>query len=408
MKKCNYLSLLLACLILPALLFAQDNIEDAPKRTMAEWEELQALMITWRTHYGILAQIVDHAKEECEVIVVCNNASTASAQLENTYGVDISENVTFLEAPSNSIWIRDYGPNTIYTNDVDSLLLLDWIYNRNRPKDDSLVTSVSEHLGIPLLQTLEAPNDLVHTGGNFMADGLGMGFSSELVLDENGPFNTYGVSNHSEEDIDEIMYQYMGIDEYVKMDNLDFDLIHHIDMHMKLLDERTLLVGKYPEGIADGPEIEANIQYVLSNFTTHYGEPFDVIRIPMPPEPDGDYPDSNGDYLTYANAVFVNNTILVPTYYEPYDSIALNIWRENMPGYNVQGINCNSIIPQSGAIHCITKELGVDKPLWISHNRISQACKDEEILFEAQVMHKDNIALIMHLNDIYMWLLCDN
>ena len=39
-------------------------------------------------------------------------------------------------------------------------------------------------------------------------------------------------------------------------------------MHMKLLDEETLLIGEYPEGTSDGPQIEANIQYVLSNFNT--------------------------------------------------------------------------------------------------------------------------------------------
>lgn len=39
----------------------------------------------------------------------------------------------------------------------------------------------------------------------------------------------------------------MGIDRYIKMDELPYDGIHHIDMHMKLLDEETLLVGEYPQ-----------------------------------------------------------------------------------------------------------------------------------------------------------------
>lgn len=55
------------------------------------------------------------------------------------------------------------------------------------------------------------------------------------------------------------------------METLPYDGIHHIDMHMKLLDEETLLVSKYPTGVADGPQIEANIQYVLNNFNRHLG-----------------------------------------------------------------------------------------------------------------------------------------
>ena len=33
-------------------------------------------------------------------------------------------------------------------------------------------------------------------------------------------------------------------------------------MHMKLLNEETLLVAEYPEGLSDGPQIEENLQYI--------------------------------------------------------------------------------------------------------------------------------------------------
>jgi hypothetical protein len=42
-----------------------------------------------------------------------------------------------------------------------------------------------------------------------------------------------------------------------------------------------------------------------------------------------------------------------------------------MPGYRVIGIDCNNIIQASGAIHCITKAVGVEDPLLISHQEIS-------------------------------------
>ena len=86
--------------------------------------------------------------------------------------------------------------------------------------------------------------------------------------------------NHSEEEINTILNEFMGIEEYILMETLPYDGIHHIDMHMKLLDEETLLVAEYPEGVADGPQIEANLQYVLENYTSSFGTPFKVIRIP--------------------------------------------------------------------------------------------------------------------------------
>jgi agmatine/peptidylarginine deiminase len=351
---------------------------ESPMRAMAEWEELQAVVITWSSYRPILAEIVDAVKEECEVLIICNNISSVQNYLTDR-GIDWSENVRFKVAPYNSVWVRDYGPNPVYMNDVEELFFVDWIYNRPRPLDDQVPIAVSEELDIPIFSTTTEPEDLVHTGGNFMSDGMGTGFSSELVLDENGPFNNWGVSNHSEIDIDAIMETYMGISSYPKMTNLLYDAIHHIDMHMKLLDEETLVVGYYPEGVADGPQINANIEYILNNFKTPFGNDYKIHRLEMPPDFGGQYPDFNGDYRTYTNSLIVNNTILVPTYEVRYDTTALRLWNEMMPGYNIVGINCNAIIPASGALHCITKEVGVHEPLLINMPNTLEACLEEPV-----------------------------
>ena len=90
-----------------------------------------------------------------------------------------------------------------------------------------------------LYVTDTAPNDLVNTGGNYMSDGLGNAFASELILEENEPGNPYNVSAKTEAQIDQIMEDYMGIQNYIKMQALPYDVINHIDMHMKLIDEQT-------------------------------------------------------------------------------------------------------------------------------------------------------------------------
>ncbi len=358
----------------PGLAEGSSEPPPGPVRTMAEWEELQALVITWRSYFPILTEIVRAAQQECRVIITCPNQSVADnarSYLSNR-GIQLDSNIVFLIAPSNSVWVRDYGPNPayVYIDQADSLCLIDWIYNRPRPSDDTLPRHIARYLGLPLYSTTTAPDDLVHTGGNFMADGLGTGFSSELILDENRPGNAFGVSAKDEADIDGIMSRYHGLHRYAKMETLPFDGIHHIDMHMKLLDEETLLVGQYPEGIADGPQIEANLQYVLSHFKTWFGTPFKVVRIPMPPH-NGRYPDQGGHYRTYTNAVFVNKTVIVPFYEERYDTTAQSIWEEALPGYRIVGINCNDMIAALGAIHCITKEIGVLDPLRILHQPLS-------------------------------------
>ena len=79
--------------------------------------------------------------------------------------------------------------------------------------------------------------------------------------------------DQSAEDIEGILADFMGLHTYVRMENLPFDGIHHIDMHMKLLDEETILMAEYPAGVADGPQIEANLEYVLWPTTPASGAP---------------------------------------------------------------------------------------------------------------------------------------
>lgn len=372
---------------------AQDIVTPpgGPLRAAAEWEEIQTLLVRWGSYSSEIRQIINAAKDECEVLILCTDSNVVKNNLINN-GIQINSNIKYLETPTNSVWMRDYAANTVYRNDVDSLLLVDWIYNRPRPSDDSSPSAVANYKGIPIYKTTQVPTDLVHTGGNYMSDGFGNAFSSTLVLGENGPFNNYGTSNHSEQMVDSIMKMFMGIETYIKMDTLPYDGIHHIDMHMKLLDEETLLVGEYPAGVADGPQIEANLQYVLSSFTSRWGTPFRVVRIPMPPQSNGTFPPV-GDYLTYTNFVYVNKTIIMPVYRPQYDTTAIRILRENLPGYRIVGIDCDNIIQASGAIHCITQSIGVDGPLLISHQRLNDTYdQTNPYVVEALIKHRSGVA----------------
>lgn len=362
---------------LPA--YYNDVIKESSSRTLveidnprcpAEWEEMQGVAIAWDNYFkDIQSEIVRYAQEEGKVYVISSNiVETKSALVEAD--VSAGENVVFIEGAYNSLWIRDYGPNSVYLNDVDSLVFIDWIYNRPRYEDDKIPDLLGDHLSHSVIHTDTKPEDLVHTGGNFMSNGKVQGFSSRLVDDENGPTGKFNKSHHSPEDVNALMEKYMGIEDYVKMTALPYDLIHHIDMHMKIVNEETLIVGQYPEGVSDGPQIEANIQYILDNYRTAYGNRYNVVRVPMPADDNGQYPNNYGDYRTYANALILNKLILVPIYATADDEVALDIWRKTMPGYKVVGIDCNKIIPLSGAIHCITKEIAVKNPIWISHESI--------------------------------------
>ena len=383
---------------------ASRGIETPPPfdslRTAAEWKEIEALTISWTSFPCIQKQIVAASKEECTVIIFADDVNEVENYLtSSTCGGALDlENVEIVSAEYNSIWIRDYGANTVYGSWNDDRVLVDWMYNRPRPDDDVIPDVLGDHMGLDVYTTTAEPTDLMNTGGNWMSDGFGTAFASELILEENDGGSSWWTDfpDHSEAEIDQIIEDFHGVDTYIKMPVLPYDGIHHIDMHMKLLDESTLLVAEYPMGVADGPQINANMDYVLANYTTKWGTPFDVIRIPSPPEQGWGYPDQDGWYLTYTNSVFVNNTILLPTYYTEYDTTAIRIYEEALPGYEVVGIDCDNngsaIISLSGAIHCITHSVGVGDPLMISHLPLPDTEDDQnDYAVDAYLSHRSGI-----------------
>ncbi len=351
-------------------LIFQDYLDNLPQprstsppsaipRTPGEFEELMGVIITWAAYSPELREITRHARTAVTVYIITDNVGGVQNYLING-GVSL-DNIFFVQAPFNSVWVRDYGPQSTYLNGTDELAFVDWSYNRPRPADNQIPQFMANYFGLPIYQMAYQSTLLTATGGNFMTDGHGTGFSSKLILSENPSL--------TEIQIDQIKYEFKGIHTYIKMDELPYDNISHLDMHMKLLDEETLLVGEFPTGVSDGPYIEANLEYLLNNYTTCYDRPYNVVRVPMAPSPTGNYPP-NAYYRTYTNSVILNNVVLVPTYGKYTDSEALAIYEEAMPGYQIFGINMDNVISASGAIHCITREIAAPDPIFISHPSI--------------------------------------
>lgn len=389
MKKA-FLFILTLFLSFPYALFSQSPENPPAVRMMAEWEETEYLVVSWAREFETLREIVRHGKEEAKILIVCRDSTFVQDFLQEG-GVDLA-NISYFHAPFNSIWTRDYAGVSAYQEEVGELQLVDWIYNRPRPHDDRMPERLSSKLEIGRLDMEKYPNDLVHIGGNFITDGRGVALSTRLFLDENGGLSRFAHNFKSPKDIQKLVEERMGIYQYLTLPKLPFDPIHHLDMHLKFLNEETILLGQYPEGIADGDQIEANLKYLLEHFPTASGQAWKIVRIPMPA--DGSYyPDSPGAwYQTYTNSVFVNKMLLVPQYDSPMDSVALEILREALPGYKVIGINSIQLIKSAGALHCVTANIGVREPLLIQHSPMEdQTFAKRDHYLEARIKHQSGI-----------------
>ncbi len=292
-----------------------------PAISPAEFEPMTGVLIRYPTLPLIL--IAEMAEDvEVKSIVASESQLQTAYNQYNNYGVNMN-NCTWLIAPTNSYVVRDYGPWFIFTGD-DVQGIVDHIYNRpTRPDDNRIPMVLGDSLGIPVYAL-----PLIHTGGNYMSDGMGVGMSTTLVLSENGGLTP--------ERVDTIMHGYLGLDVHHKFEDPDPMNIQHIDCWAKLLDPGKILIKRlHPLDQL----LEANAEYIASLMSS-YGRPYEVIRI-----------DCDAS-TAYTNSLILNNKVLVPILNHPLDRQALQTYQEAMPGYEVIGFTgCGS---GYNALHCRT------------------------------------------------------
>ncbi len=296
-------------------------------RNCAQWEPVTGVVIRYSNGFGIPYDLIREYAKDIKVIVLCRayQQSTCRSRLSSN-GVNM-DNVELLDIRTDSIWTRDYGPQIIFSSGVWGFV--DHIYNRPRPYDDLVPSELGSLWGCSVYGS-----DLIHTGGNYMSDGHGIGFSTDMVWDEN-PTLTHG-------EIVQMMEDYLGITNYVVIPDIDPSGIHHIDCFAKILNEETILVKEVPSSHPHYDQLEANVDY-LQTLTNCYGRPYNIVRV---------FCGSIGgdDVAAYTNSLILNNKVFVPTYGISSDAGALASYEAAMPGYQVMGFSDGWL--SDDAIHC--------------------------------------------------------
>lgn len=298
-------------------------------RQTAEFEPMEGVLV--RYQFGIPMQLVAEISEDVIVYTLVQNLSQENTvrSMYSSNGVTM-ENCEFIYAPTDSYWVRDYGPwFIIEDNTIPGIV--DFPYNRPRPNDNNVPSVAASSLDVNLYGM-----DLIQTGGNYMTDGMGVGASTDLVWEENPTL--------SQAEVDALVEDYLGIHTYhVMPDPLD-DYIKHIDCWGKFLDVDKVLIGQVPTSDYRYQDFEETAQY-FENSTSSYGTPYQVYRVYTP----GDYP-----YTPYTNSLIVNENVFVPLTGGPHDAAALQTYEEAMPGYEIHGIVYDGWL-NTDALHCRTR-----------------------------------------------------
>ena len=319
-------------------------------RFPGEYEPMQAVMIVYPL--GIPVELVREMAEDCKVITIVESYYQSSAQSEfQSAGVNM-DNIEYLNAPTNSYWVRDFGPWYIF--DGREPAIVDNVYNRPRPYDDDIPSYFAEYWDIEMFGM-----KVVHTGGNMMQDGRGNGVSDDIVITESA--SQAGVS---EEQVYERMKAYLGIDPYHVTIDPQGDYIAHVDCWGKYLAPDKIMLARVPESNPRYPYYEEVAEYFATT-NCCWGYPYKVYRVDIP----------GGSVISpYTNSLILNKKVLVPMgSNSTYNEAALNLYREAMPGYEVIGITNNSYWDgwlNTDALHCRTRGVMDFNMLYVDHRDV--------------------------------------
>jgi agmatine/peptidylarginine deiminase len=203
-------------------------------RNVAEFDEMQAVLV--RYPFGVPVELIREMAENTMVSTLVAN----SGEQQTVINIYTSNNVNlnncnFIVTPTDSYWVRDYGPWFIFDGNKQPGIV-DFPYNRPRPNDNNIPAKVADELGINLFGM-----NLISTGGNYMCDGMGFAASTDLVWDENPSLTHTQISDY--------VRDYLGNTPYMVLEDPLGEYIKHIDCWGKFLSPGKVIIGQVPTSV---------------------------------------------------------------------------------------------------------------------------------------------------------------
>lgn len=316
--------------LFPVLVFAQP----LHPYTVPEYAPTQAVLIEWDFNtntWSLYSDLIAECREAAEVICVVRDLNEENDMKQRLAddGVPLS-NIDFVHVPCERMWIRDHGPFAVQTE--LGVAYLDFNDKASSGMDENLPANLAEAWGLPAYE-----RSWIFDGGNLLVDRYGTLFCTDGLFTNNPGISPAQIKAE--------LKSFMGIQKIVPLRRQHDDYWAHIDMQIKLLDDTTFVVSSVSPSHPGFDSLELNFA-CLDTLIGPHGKPYRMERLPHA-----------DDWKTYANALMLNDRVIVPTYGHANDSLALQTYQRLLPNHTVRGVNCDKIIGWEGALHCITMQL---------------------------------------------------
>lgn len=269
--------------------------------------------------------------------------------------IDSQYALHIIRIKTNDTWSRDFGGIGIESAGQCKLLKCmfnGWGLKYPANYDNIIISSIfSPH------HIIQA--DIVLEGGSIDGNGDGVLLTNTQCLlapNRNPHLNQDGIESKLKEyfGLKEVLWLNHG---YLAGDDTD----SHIDTLARFITADSIAYIACENEDDEHFESLKCMKKELQSLRQKNGKPYKLIPLPFTQA----IFDENGDRLpsSYANFLFLNNALLVPTYNDENDLLAIKTLSHALPSHKIIGVDCRSLILWHGSLHCISMQLYADNSL---------------------------------------------
>jgi agmatine deiminase len=338
----------------------------------AEWDRHQATWLAWPHNptdwpgkfqpipwlYAEIVRLLAR-HEDVHLMVEDARAEQRVRSMLSRAGANL-ERVLFHRWPTNRIWMRDSGPIFVRNPDGE-VAITNWRFNAwakypDWQLDDQLPARAAELLGLrswqPMAEVEGKQKRIVLEGGSIDTNGQGILLTTEECLLSPVQQRNPGLGR---EDLETIFHDYLGIEQVLWLGRgIAGDDTHgHVDDIARFVSADTIVTAVEPDSHDPNHEpLDENL-HRLKAARTREGKSFTVVELPLPRPV-----IFRGQRLpaSYANFYIANGTVLVPTFHDPNDRIALDTLAALFPDREVIGVHAVDLVWGLGTLHCMTQQ----------------------------------------------------
>jgi agmatine deiminase len=337
----------------------------------AEWERHRATWISWPHHEPdwpgklgaipwVYAEIVRVLADHEPVEILCASAETRDAACDTLDAHAVRRDRVRLHiVPTDRVWLRDSAPTGVLDRSGD-LVWLNWAFNAWAKYDNwSQDAQVGAAIAGITLRRREEPmradsaGRVVFEGGGIEVNGDGLLLVTEEWLLSGTQVRNPGLTR---DDYERLFTEWLGVGHtlWLGEGSVGDDTHGHIDDVARFVARDTIVVAveRDPSDENHGRSMD-NVRRLEHAARAPGIGPLRIVTLPFPRPV-----MMKGERLpaSYANFYIANGVVLVPTFNDPNDRIALNTIAELMPSHRVVGIHSVDLVWGLGTLHCLSQQ----------------------------------------------------